>query len=136
MLRDIIDDIIEKLAEKHVSPVYSAFDGRALVQKGKGFFTVVGISAFESSAPIYSEYVVYLPFKSEIELTVTAPESSSAVKLYEYYDSDIAPVIFDMAGLTCSLSKMSIKFDTNIQRLVLSVKLRVSGITKFERGLP
>ena len=79
---------------------------------------------------------MYLPFKSEIELTVTAPESSSAVKLYEYYDSDIAPVIFDMAGLTCSLSKMSIKFDTNIQRLVLSVKLRVSGITKFERGLP
>ena len=136
MLRDIIDDIIEKLAEKHVYPVYSAFDGRALAQKGKGFFTVVGISAFESSAPIYSEYVVYLPFKSEIELTVTAPKSSSAVKLYEYYDSDIAPVIFDMAGLTCSLSKMSIKFDTNIQRLVLSVKLRVSGITKFERGLP
>lgn len=134
MLRDIIDDIIEKLAENHVSPVYSAFDGRALDRKGRSFFTVVGISAFESSAPIYSQYMVYLPFKSEIELTVTAPDSSSAEELYEYYDDNIAPVIFDMSGLTCSLSKMSLKFDTNIQRLVLSVKLRVSGITKFERS--
>ena len=136
MLRDIIDDIIEKLAENHVYPVYSAFDGRALDRKGREFFTVVGISAFESSTPIYSQYMVYLPFKSELELSVTAPDSSSMEELYEYYDNNIAPVIFDMAGLTCSLSKMSIKFDTNIQRLVLSVKLRVSGITKFERGLP
>lgn len=136
MLRDIIDDIIEKLAENHVFPVYSAFDGRALARKGKDFFTVVGISSFESSTPVYSQYTVYLPFKSELELSVTAPESSSMEELYEYYDNNIAPVILDMSGLTCSLSKISLKFDTNIQRLVLSVKLRVSGITKYERSSP
>ena len=136
MLRDIIDDIIEKLAENHVFPVYSAFDGKSLERKGRSFFTVVGISAFESSTPIYSQYMVYLPFKSEIELNVSAPENSSAKELYEYYDNNIAPVIFDMSGLTCSLGKMSLKFDSNIQRLVLSVKLRVSGITKYERSAP
>lgn len=136
MLRDIIDDMIEKLAENHVYPVYSAFDGRALERKGRGFFTVVGISAFESSTPIYSQYMVYLPFKSEMELSVTAPDSSSMEELYEYYDNNIAPVITDMTGLTCSIAKISLKFDSNIQRLVLSVKLRVSGITKYERSAP
>ena len=136
MLRDIIDSIIEKLAENQVFPVYSAFDGRALDRKGRSFFTVVGISAFESSTPIYSQYMVYLPFKAELELNVTAPDKSSAEELCEYYDNNIAPVILDMSGLTCSISKMSLKFDSNIQRLVLTVKLRVSGITKFERSAP
>lgn len=136
MLKDIIDNIIGKLSENHVSPVYSAFDGRALERKGRGFFTVAGISSFESSAPIYSQYMVYLPFRSEIELNVTAPESSSMEELYEYYDSNIAPVMLDMSGMTCSLSSMSIKFDSNIQLLVLTVKLRVSGITKYERSAP
>ena len=136
MLRDIIDDIIERLAAHNVSPVYSAFDARAIDRKGRSFFTMVGISAFESSTPIYSQYIVYLPFKSEIELTVTAPDTSSAEQLYGYYDRNIAPVVFDMSGLTCSLGKMSLKFDSNIQRLVLSVKLRISGVTKFERSSP
>ncbi|MBP5580181.1 MAG: hypothetical protein J6X85_00055 [Ruminococcus sp.] len=136
MLKDIIDNIIERLSENHVSPVYSAFDGRALERKGRGFFTVVGISSFESSTPIYSQYMVYLPFRSEIELNVTAPESSSMEELYEYYDNNIAPVMLDMSGMTCSLSSMSIRSDSNIGRLVLTVKLRVSGITKYERSAP
>ena len=56
-------------------------------------------------------------------------------RLFLIYNN-IAPVILDMSGLTCSISKMSLKFDSNIQRLVLTVKLRVSGITKFERSAP
>ena len=134
MLKDIIDGIIEKLAENDVSPVYSAFDGRSLERKGQSFFTIVGISSFETTTPIYSPYTVYIPFKEEIELTVAAPEKYSMTALYEYYDSNIEPVVFDMSGLTCRLSKMSVKFDSNIQRLVLSVKLAASGITRVERS--
>ncbi len=134
MLKDIIDGIIEKLAENDVSPVYSAFDGRSLERKGQSFFTIVGISSFEAATPIYSPYTVYIPFKAEIELTVAAPEKYSMTALYEYYDSNIEPVVFDMSGLTCRLSKMSVKFDSNIQRLVLSVKLAASGITRVERS--
>lgn len=134
MLREIIDDIIEKLAENQVSPVYSAFDARALDRKGSSFFTIVGINSFESSQPIYSQYKVYIPFKAEIELTVAAPDSYSMTELYDYYDTDIAPVVFDMSGLTCTLSKMSVKFDNNIRRLVLSVRIAASGITSAERS--
>ena len=134
MLKDIIDDIIEKFEEKEVSSVYSAFDGRSIERRGRSFFTVVGISGFESSQPIYSPYKVYIPFKAEIELNVTAPENSSVEALYEYYDRNIATVVFDMSGLTCRLSKMSVKFDSNIQRLVLCIRLAAGGITKIERS--
>ena len=134
MLSEIIDDIIERLAAASVFPVYSAFDARSLERKGSGFFTVVGISSFESSQPIYSPYTVYIPFKAELELNITAPESSSTEELYSFYDTDVAPVIFNMSGLTCRLSKMSIKNDSSIRRLVLCVKLSASGITKIGRS--
>ena len=134
MLREIIDDIIEKLAENLVSPVYSAFDARALDRKGISFFTIVGINSFESTQPIYSQYKVYIPSKAEIELTVAAPDSFSMAELYDYYDTNIAPVVFEMSGLTCTLSRMSVKFDSNIQRLVLCVRLAASGITSTERS--
>lgn len=136
MLREIIDDIIEKLAENQVSPVYSAFDARALDRKGSSFFTIVGINSFESSQPVYSQYKVYIPFKAEIDITVAAPESCSMTELYSYYDTGIEPVVFDMSGLTCTLTKMSVKFDNNIQRLVLSIRIAASGMTSAERSSP
>jgi len=136
MLRDIIQDIISRLRAQDVTDVYSAFDAKAVERKGKGFFTVVGISAFESSAPIYSPYTVYVPFKAEVEINVTAPEDYSMVQLYGYYDENISKAVEDMSGLTCRLTKMSVKFDSNIRRLVLTVKLAASGITKIERSSP
>lgn len=136
MLRDIIQDIISRLRAQDVTDVYSAFDAKAVERKGKGFFTVVGISAFESSAPIYSLYTVYVPFKAEVEINVTAPENYSMVQLYGYYDESISKAVEDMSGLTCRLTKMSVKFDSNIRRLVLTVKLAASGITKIERSSP
>lgn len=96
----------------------------------------MGISAFESSAPIYSPYTVYVPFKAEVEINVTAPENYSMVQLYSYYDENISKAVEDMSGLTCRLTKMSVKFDSNIRRLVLTVKLAASGITKIERSSP
>ena len=69
-----------------------------------------------------------------MEINVTAPENYSMVQLYSYYDEKISAVVGDMSGLTCNLSKMSITFDTNIQRLVLTAKLSASGITKTERS--
>ena len=136
MLRDIIQDIISRLRAQDVTDVYSAFDAKAVERKGKGFFTVVGISAFESSAPIYSLYTVYVPFKAEVEINVTAPENYSMVQLYGYYDESISKAVEDVSGLTCRLTKMSVKFDSNIRRLVLTVKLAASGITKIERSSP
>ena len=136
MLREIINDITDKLTDSGVTAVYSAFDAVDIAKKEKGIFTVVGIGGFESYSPIYSLYTVFIPFKADIEISITAPPKTSIVDIYEFYDNNIEPVISDMCGLTCSLSKMSIKFDSNIQRLVLTAKRSASGMTKIERSSP
>ena len=133
-MRELINEIIAKLRRQGVEDVYSAFDAKAVDHKGSGFFTVVGFSAFEASSPIYSPYTVYMPFKAEADIKVTAPQSSSMTELYDYYDSRISKAVEEMSGLTCRLSSMSVKFDSNIQRLVLDVRIAVSGITKIERS--
>ena len=133
MLRELINDITSKLSENGVTPVYSAFDAVPVSRKGSGFFTVVGIGSYESSTPIYSPYTVFLPFRTEIEISITAPENYSMIQLYDYYDEKVGPVVADMSGMTCRLSRMSVKFDSNIQRLVLKAGLSASGITKIGR---
>lgn len=136
MIREIINDIIAKFRACDIDAVYSSFDAVDISKKEKDIFTVVGIDGFESFSPIYSPYYIYIPFKADIGIRVTAPHGTSADDIYRFYDENIEPVISDMSGLTCSLSKMSIKFDSNIQRLVLTAVLSASGITKTERSIP
>ncbi len=136
MLTDIIDSIVTNLGNSGVSPVYSAFDAVKINEKNNGLFTVVGLSSFESDTPIYSQYTIFFPFKAEIEIKITAPENCSLAQIYSYYDEHIDPVISDMSGLSCKLSGISAKFDSNIQRLVLTVKLSANGISKHERSSP
>ena len=90
----------------------------------------------KSTCFLYSQFYVYIPFRADIEMCITAPKGTSSDDIYLFYDEKIEPVLADMCGLTCSLSKMSIKFDSNIQRLVLTAKLSASGITKIERSSP
>ena len=68
MLKENLDSIKEKLRQAGVTNVYSAFDALPVEKKGE-VFTVVGIGAFETSKPVYSQFNVYLPFKTEIEVT-------------------------------------------------------------------
>jgi hypothetical protein len=134
MLTDIINSIVTALRNGGVTPVYSAFDAVNVAEKSKGIFTVVGLSSFESDTPIYSQYTIFFPFKAEFEIKITSPENCSLSQIYSYYDEKIDPVISEISGLTCRLSGVSAKFDSNIQRLVLTVKLSASGITKHERS--
>ena len=39
-----------------------------------------------------------------------------------------------MTDLNCSLRKMTVRFDSNIQRLVLTIRLSASGMDRTERG--
>ena len=136
MLREIMNDIIDKLTNSGVTAVYSAFDAVDIAKKEKGIFTIVGIDGYEAFTPVYSQFYVYIPFRADIEMCITAQKGTSSDDIYLFYDEKIEPVLADMCGLTCSLSKMSIKFDSNIQRLVLTAKLSASGITKIERSSP
>lgn len=134
MLRQIITSAVNALTGAGVPQVYSSFDSIPVERKSRGIFTVVSIGAFESSTPVYSAYTMYLPFKAEIVINITAPEKWSMDKLYTYFDSTTAPALTSLAGMTSRISGITIKHDSNIDRFVLSVKLGVSGITKIERG--
>lgn len=133
MLNSIIEAVSAALRNAGAQPVYSAFDAVPAERKDKGIYTVVGIDSFESTAPVYSQYVVYIPFKSELSIKVTAPPAYPASVLCDYYSMHVAPAVEAISGLECSLKKLSVKFDSNIQRLVLSAVLSAGGITRIER---
>ena len=134
MLNEIIDRVSQALAENGVSPVYSAFDAVPTEKKNKGIFTTVGIGAFETQTPIYSLYTVFIPFKSEVDVSVTAPENFSMEKLYTYFTENIEPVITEISGLNCNMKKLSFKHDSNINRFILTAKIAVNGLSKIERS--
>jgi len=134
MLNSIIEQVCTELRAFGASPVYSAFDAVPLTKKPDGIFTVVGIEAFESTAPVYSPYIVYIPFKAEISIKVTAPPDHSLEKLYGYYSDKIAVAAGELSGLVCRLKKLSVKYDSNICRLVLTAVLSAEGITRIERS--
>jgi len=136
MLTEIIAPIVAELRNNGVSPVYSVFDNVDIAAKSHGIFTVVGICSFETDSPIYSQYNIFFPFKSDIEIKLTAPPNYSLSQIYSYYDTKIDPVVSGMSGLTCRIKGISAKFDSNIQRLVLTVKLGASGISRLERSSP
>lgn len=135
MLETIIGAVIEKLKECGASPVYSAFNNISIERRGKGIFIVADICSFESSAPIYSLYTVYLPYRAEVEVRVTAPENYSAADIYRYYDRYIGTAVSGMSGLNGSLKGMTVRFDSNIRRLVLTAKVALSGIIRSERSV-
>lgn len=132
MLETIINAVKAKLEENGAHNVYSAFDNVRMESRSKDIFTVVDISSFESSAPIYSLYTVYIPYKAETEIKVTAPVNCSMTDIYRYYDKFIAAAL---AGFNGSFKGMTVKFDSNIRRLVLTAKLSFSGIIRLERSV-
>lgn len=134
MLKNIIENVMTTLRLNGAYEVYSAFDAIPAERKSNGVFTTVGIGSFESSTPIYSLSATYVPFRAEIEINVTAPENFSSADLYEYFDLRIQPAIHSFENLSCCLKKLSLRYDTNIQRLVLCVKLSAGGITRIERS--
>lgn len=134
MLRQLIDEAAGKLRESGASHVYSAFDAVDIQKKPRSIFTIIDVSSFESGTPIYSQYTVYLPFKAELNLRITAPECWTMEQLYSYFDRYIAPAAEAMSDLNCSMRSVTMKPDSNIKRLVMTVKLSAAGIIRTERS--
>lgn len=134
MLNSIISAAITALEAHGATRVYSAFDAVPIELKRGGIFTVIGVSSFESTSPIYSLSTIFLPFKAELEIKVTAPENYSAERVYKYFSEKIAPAAAEFSGLGSFLKRVSIKFDSNINRLVLTAIVSTVGTTKFERS--
>lgn len=132
MLETIINAVKARLEENGAEHVYSAFDNVPMESRRRDIFTVVDISSFESSAPIYSLCTVYIPYRAETEIRVTAPEYCSMTDIYRYYDKFIGTAA---GGFNGSVKGLTVKFDSNIRRLVLTAKLSLSGIIRSERSV-
>ena len=134
MLNAVIERVCRELKAFGAVPVYSAFDAVPVEKKTGGLYTVVGIELFERTAPIYSEYIVYVPFQADVSIKVTAPQDCSLEKLYDYYSSKVSPAIGELTGLRCRLKKLTVKYDSNLSRLVLTAIVGTEGITRIERS--
>lgn len=131
-MRDILSQFKAALIAAGNENVYLAFD--ALPVRGKGgYFTVLGIKSFEASAPVYSQYTIFLPFKAEVEVSVYAPESDDLQRLYRYFESGVRPTLDGMSGLTTHISRLTMKHDSNLKRLVLTAGVSVCGIRRIAR---
>lgn len=133
MINSIIKEIINKISGNGKLPVYSGFDTVSVERKNRDFFTVIGLNSFELQTPVYSEFTIFVPYKADIDINITAPESSPLQKLYEYFSDNIKPAVMEISGMNCSIRKISIKHDSNINRFVLTARLSVSGIDRIER---
>ncbi|MDE7365069.1 MAG: hypothetical protein K2N27_09365 [Ruminococcus sp.] len=131
-MTDIINTIKQVLVNNDAENVYSSFDSLPIEAKGR-FFTVIGIKKLEYSKPVYSEFTIYMPFRTEIEISILAPLSTSIDKVWNYYKSKIKESIQNIAGLNTCISDISVKQDKNISRFVLKVTISADGIRKIER---
>lgn len=134
MIDSIIREIIQTLSGNDIAPVYSAFDAVSIERKNRSFFTIVGLDSFELQTPIYSEFTIFIPYKANVDINVTAPENYSMQKVYQYFSENIKPAIMKISGMNCSIKKISMKHDSNINRFVLTARISVNGMDKLERG--
>ncbi len=134
MIDSIITEVIQKLSKNGTIPVYSAFDAVSVERKNRDFFTIVGLNSFELQTPIYSEFMIFIPYKADLDINVTAPENYSVQKLYQYFSDNIRPSVMEISGMNCSIRRISMKHDSNINRFVLTAKLSVNGMDKLERS--
>lgn len=135
MIDAIIKEIIQKISKDGIIPVYSAFDAVSVERKNRSFFTIVGLDSFELQTPIYSEFTIFIPYKADIDINVTAPENHSIQKLYQYFLENVKPAVMEISGMNCSIRKISMKHNSNINRFVLTARLSVNGMDKLERGI-
>lgn len=129
---ETVRSIISRLKEKGVRNVYSAFDGEPLRSKGEPA-VFVGAGRFETLRPVYSEFTIYLPFRAEIEITVTAPESAPLTELCTYYEEHIRSAVEAIPELYSRPGTVVCRMDRNLGRMVLTAAYNTEGMKLIKR---
>ncbi|MBO4878352.1 MAG: hypothetical protein J5501_10130 [Ruminococcus sp.] len=133
MIKEALDMIAQSLRERGEKNVYTSFDALPAERKGK-LFTVIGIGGMNISRPVYSLGNIYIPFTAEAEIKLTSPESAGSGELLEHFSLCTEPALEGMSGLSCRLTKLTLKHDTTLGRLVLCAGFTVTGISIHERS--
>lgn len=135
MLKYIIEQLSAELKDCGVKEVYTAFDNIPADSKGGEPYTVVSVEGFESTAPIYTDSYLYIPFKADACISLVAPRSVTMAQLYDRFDREILPVVEKIGSMKCTLKNLTMKYDTNMRKTVLKMRLCVSGLSRLERSL-
>lgn len=130
---DVLRELKTALENAGNENVYYAFDTIPVSAKGK-MLTVIGAKSFEAMTPVYSEFLIYMPFKTELEISAAAPENCPMTQLYTYFESCIRPALDALSGLSGRVCRMSIKHDSAMHRLVLTAGFSAAGIRRIERS--
>lgn len=131
-MRDILNEVRAALEKRGNDRVFFAFDTISSNYKGE-IYTLLGIKSYEAMTPVYSQYTVFMPFKAEIEITVSAPQLTSMASLYSHFEEKIKPAIDDISGLSSRLCRLSIKQDSNLKRFLLTAGFSTGGVRRIER---
>lgn len=123
----ILKELQQALIDNGCENVYLAYDALPVEKKGK-FFTVIALRNYESTVPVYSYTMRYIPFSAELEINVTAPEGSTMEELCNYYDEKIRDTMLKIAGSRCYVNRLNLNADKKINRLVLTAVITVGGM--------
>ncbi|MBE6862253.1 MAG: hypothetical protein E7497_05065 [Ruminococcus sp.] len=134
MLKAIISQIKEILAENGVKNVYTAFDNIPISQKPSDIFTVVSVGALESRNPVFSQYSIYVPFTADAEISLIASKNSAMTELYDYFEKYILPLARKLASNKSVLKNIAVKYDSNMGRFVMKTIFSASGMVTMERS--
>lgn len=134
MLKKLLDIISATLREYGASHVYTMFNRLSPDQRSKEIYALVGVESFESASAFFSYDMIYIPYKADIEIKLTAAEDDPLSELYEYFDECILPAMISLTGIKSALKGISAKYDSNIDRLVFTARFSMSGLIKTERS--
>lgn len=134
MLKDLLRIISAALREYGVSHVYTMFNELSPDQRSKEIYTLIGIESYEISSSFFSYDMIYMPYKADIDIKLTAAVDTPLSELYEYFDEYVLPAMISITGIKSLLKCISTKYDSNIDRLVFTARFSASGIIKMERS--
>lgn len=136
MLKTVTDAVTSALRNAGITEVYTAFDNIPVKGKGgsNGLFAVVSAGALKTSAPLYSPYTVFVPFEAEAELSLLAPLKTGLYSLFCCFEEAVLPALTAPDGPCISVKGITAGRDSNLSRLVMKIKLSVSGISRIERS--
>lgn len=126
-----VSDALKRAGE---IPVYTVFDNIPLDKKSEIPFTVISVDRFESASPIYGYNSVFVPYTATVGISLIAPLGVDVTELYSFADMRILPVIGKIGGLQCKFGNISLKKDSNLNRMVMKIDFTAQGIKKISRG--
>lgn len=134
MLETVMKKVSDALKSAGEIPVYTVFDNIPIDSKSEIPFTVISVDRFESTPPIYGYNSVFVPYTATVGISLIAPLGADVPGLYSFADRRILPVIGKIGGLQCKFGSISLKKDSNLNRMVMKIDFTAQGIKKISRG--